>query len=367
MQKAFTNARIYTGKRFINDKAILVTNGIIDSFSSFSEIPSQYQVEDMDGMNIAPAFIDMQIYGGNGKMFSHELNIEALKSTYEYCMHGGASHFMITMATNSIENFNKGIDAVEEYWLSGGKGLLGLHLEGPYLNPVKKGAHIEKYIKRPQLEEVKSLIERKPGIVRMMTIAPEVCSAEVIDYLIQTGIIVSAGHTNANYKEAISGFVKGIPTATHLFNAMSPLMHREPGMVGAIFDHPTVMSSLVCDGIHVDYPAIRIGKKILNDRLFFITDAVTDIRQGEYIHIYKGDRFTLPDGTLSGSSLTMMQSVKNGVNHAGIAIDEALRMASTYPARLLGPGSKLGKLEQGYEAEMVVFDDQLNVLKVISE
>ena len=238
---------------------------------------------------------------------------------------------------------------------------MGLHLEGPYINPVKKGAHIERHIKKPTLEEVRQLLNHKRGVVKMITIAPEQCDEEVIEYLLGENIIVSAGHTNATYRQAIDGFNKGIPAATHLFNAMSPLQHREPGMVGAIFDHPTVMSSLVCDGVHVDYAAIRISKHVLKERLFFITDAVAEVTEGEYIHLYKNDRYSLPDGTLSGSSLTMMQAVKNAVTHASIPLQEALRMASAYPAQLLGEKFKLGKIEKGFEANFVVFDDDLNI------
>ena len=177
---------------------------------------------------------------------------------------------------------------------------------------------------------------------------------------------MSAGHTNATYREAMNGFNKGIPTATHLFNAMSPFQHREPGMVGGIFDHPRAMSSIVCDGVHVEYPAVRIAKQILKERLFFITDAVAEITEGEYKHIFKGDRYTLPDGTLSGSSLTMMQCVKNAVSHAGISLEEALRMASTYPAKLLGEHSPLGRIAKGYQCSLIVFDDDLNVREVIT-
>ena len=365
MSKAFTNAKIYTGNSIETNKAILIENGKIKDLVPESEIPSHYKVEDLHALNIAPAFIDLQIYGGNGKMFSHALNTDALKATYDYCLAGGCAHFMITMATNSIENFLAGIDAVQEYWDNGGKGVLGLHLEGPYINPVKKGAHIDRFIKKPTLDEVQLLIGRKTGVVKMITIAPELCDEKVVDFLLGENIIVSAGHTNANFKEAMKGFNKGIPAATHLFNAMSALQHREPGMVGAIFEHPKVMSSIVCDGVHVDYPAIRISKKLLNDRLFFITDAVTEIKEGEYIHLYKGDRYALPDGTLSGSSLTMIQCVKNGVEHAGVPLDETLRMASTYPARLLGKNFNLGRIEKECEASFVVFDNDLNVKNVI--
>ena len=365
MYTALTNAKIFTGTSIELGKSILIENDRIQGLVPDTEIPASYSRIDLEGLNIAPSFIDLQIYGGNGKMFSHELSTESLKATYEYCLAGGCNAFMITMATNSIENFLKGIDVVQEYWDTSGKGVLGLHLEGPYINAAKKGAHIEGYIKRPSLQEIRSLLDRRKGVVKMITVAPEVCDDASLELLLRENIIVSAGHTNATFAEATAAFNKGVPAATHLFNAMSPFQHREPGMVGAIFDNPKVMSSLVCDGVHVNYTAIRISKQIMKERLFFITDAVTEVTEGEYIHLLKGDRYTLPDGTLSGSSLTMLQCVRNAVQHVGIAIDEALRMASTYPARLLGENCRLGKIETGYRPSFVTFDKELSSCEVI--
>ncbi len=152
MPLAIGNAKIFTSHGTETGKAILVNDSTIEDVVPQRDVPAGYSMKDLQGLNIAPAFIDLQIYGGNGKMFSHELTAEALQSTYEYCLSGGCAHFMITMATNSIENFLKGIDAVQEYWNAGGKGVLGLHLEGPYINAVKKGAHIERYIKTPTLK-----------------------------------------------------------------------------------------------------------------------------------------------------------------------------------------------------------------------
>lgn len=363
MPTAFTNATIFTGYSVETNKAVLSDNGRIIDIVNPGSVPSQFEKQDLNGLNMAPTFIDLQIYGGNGKMFSHELTDAALDATKEYCLNGGCSYFMITMATNTIEKFLRGIDAVRKFWENGGKGLLGLHLEGPYINPAKKGAHIASCIKKATTDEVQMLLEKGKGVIKMMTLAPELCDSEIIELLLENDIIVSAGHTNANYQQARKGFALGIPAATHLFNAMSPLQHREPGMVGAIMDHATVMSSIVCDGIHVDYAAVRVAKKIMHQRLFYITDAVAEIKTGEYQHIYQGDRYTLPDGTLSGSSLTMMECVKNGVEHAGIPLDESIRMATDYPAQLL-KGRKIGRIEKDYEAGFVVFDNSLNLVKV---
>jgi N-acetylglucosamine-6-phosphate deacetylase len=359
---AYTNATIYTGVTIENDKAVLVSDGVIVDVVHKDAIPSQYAMEDLRGLNLAPAFIDLQLYGGNGRLFSQELNVQSLQATYDYCVAGGCKHFMITLATNTISTFLLAFEAARAYQSQGGKGLLGIHLEGPYINPVKKGAHLADCIKKPTVEEVSMLLEKGAGIFKMMTLAPEQCDADVIKLLLQHGIILSAGHTNATYGQAMEAFTNGIPAATHLFNAMSPLQHREPGMVGAIFDHPTVMSSLVCDGIHVDFAAVRIAKQVMRERLFFITDAVTGVTGGEYEHVLAKDHYTLPNGTLSGSALTMMQCVINGVQQVGIALDEALRMAAAYPAQLLH--TTMGKIQKGYAADFVVFDKALQVQRV---
>jgi N-acetylglucosamine-6-phosphate deacetylase len=363
MLTAYTNGKIFTGDSMQLNKAVLTDNEVIVGITAAENIPSQYMQVDLKGYTMAPAFIDMQIYGGNGKLFSHELSVESLKATYEYCLHGGCSHFMITMATNTIDKFLKGFEVVRAYWEQGGKGLLGLHLEGPYINPVKRGAHLATCVKKPTIEEVRMLLQKGEGVFKMMTLAPEQCDSAVIELLKQHGIILSAGHTNATYQQALDAFNKGILAATHLFNAMSPLQHREPGMVGAIFNHPSVLSSIVCDGVHVDYSAVHIAKKVLQNRLFFITDAVAETTEGEYQHLFQGDRYCLPDGTLSGSALTMLQCVKNGVTHVGMALEEALRMATTYPAQLLRD-QKLGKIEAGHVAAFVVFDDLLELQRV---
>ena len=360
MTTAYTNGKIFTGTRTETGKAILVNDGSITDIISENEIPSQYEKEDLHGNTIAPAFIDMQIYGGNGKMFSQELSIESLQATYQYCLNGGCAHFMITLATNTIDKFLKSFEVVRSYWANGGKGLLGIHLEGPYINPVKRGAHLQECIKKPSLEEVSVLLQKGEGVFKMVTLAPEQCSDDVILLFLKHNILVSAGHTNATYMQAQHGFSLGIPVATHLFNAMSPLQHREPGMVGAIFNNPSVCSSIVCDGIHVNYAAVRIAKQLMQQRLFFITDAVAETLSGEYQHLFKGDHYALPDGTLSGSALTMMQCVKNGMQYAGIDLEEALRMAGMYPAQLL-KDRKLGKIEKGYEASFVVFDGALAI------
>lgn len=365
MPIALVAKEIFDGHTIETGKAILIKDDEVVDKVAFSEVPANYRIRHVEGHLLAPAFIDLQLYGGNGKLFSTELSVESLEATYEYCLQGGCTQFMITMATNAIEKFLQGIEVVKEYWSGGGKGLLGLHFEGPYINPAKKGAHIEKYIKKPDASEINILLEKGKNVFKMMTLAPEQCDDTTIERLLNQHIIVSAGHSLATYEQAIDGFYQGIPAATHLFNAMSPLQGREPGMVGAIYDNNDVLCSIVCDGIHVDFAAVRVSKKIMGERLFFITDAVPEVSHGEYQHVFKGDRYTLPDGTLSGSSLTMIQCVKNGVEKVGIPLPEALRMASLYPARVLKAEDKMGCIKPGARADFVVLDEQLDVRQLI--
>jgi N-acetylglucosamine-6-phosphate deacetylase len=366
-QAAFITREIFTGHEIQTGKAVLVKDGTIVDIVPVKAVPAGYRVRELPGYMLAPAFLDLQIYGGNGQLFSSELTTEALEAVYEYCLAGGCTQFMITLATNSIEKFVRGLEVAREYRNNGGKGLLGVHLEGPYINPIKKGAHLEKFIKKPTIDEIEHLLHKGKDIFKMMTLAPEQCDHACIELLMRNGIVVSAGHSNATYEQAIDGFYLGIPAATHLFNAMSPLQGRQPGVVGAVYDHNDVRCSIVCDGVHVDFASVRISKKIMQDRLFFITDAVSEVAYGEYVHVFKGDRYTLPDGTLSGSALTMLQAVRNGVEKAGFPLPEALRMASLYPATVIGQQARWGVIQPGANADLVVLDEQLNLLQVIVE
>lgn len=365
MATAFIAREIFTGQDIQTGKAVLVKEGKVVDIVPASAIPADYRTRELPGYMLAPAFMDLQIYGGNGMLFSAELTTEALEAVYEYCLGGGCTQFLITLATNSPERLIRGMEVAREYRAGGGKGLLGVHLEGPYINPAKKGAHLEKFIKKATVEEIGLFLQKGKDLFRMMTLAPELCDRECIELLISRGIIVSAGHSNASYEQAIDGFYQGIPAATHLFNAMSPMQGRQPGFVGAVYDNNDVRSSIVCDGVHVDFASVRISKKIMQDRLFFITDAVAEVQYGDYVHVFKGDRYTLPDGTLSGSALTMIRAVRNGVEKAGIPLPEALRMASLYPATLMGISDKWGRIQPGARADFVLLDEQLNLLQVI--
>jgi N-acetylglucosamine-6-phosphate deacetylase len=192
-----------------------------------------------------------------------------------------------------------------------------------------------------------------------------VCDPDIVELIHSCNVVVSAGHSSATYEQATEAFAKGIKTATHLYNAMSALQHREPGMVGAILDHTSVYCSIVPDGYHVSFPAIRIAKKIMGERLFAITDAVTETNEGFYKHTLEGDKYTA-NGILSGSALTMNKCAKNFIEYCHIDSAEALRMCSLYPARVIKKDAELGLIEKGRKANMVVLDKKFNVVKTIT-
>jgi len=362
---AYKAPKIFTGSQWLQNHAVIVNNGVIEAVVPFAEIKEDYEVKIFEEGFLAPAFIDIQIYGAGEKLLAVHPTTEALQALVDYCVAGGAPLCVPTVATNSTEVFRQCIDAVREYWNAGGKGVYGLHLEGPWLNKEKRGAHVAQYIHAPGLDEVKELLQYGKDVIKVITLAPEVCSRAVIEYIQEQNIIISAGHSNATYNEAITAFNRGITTATHLYNAMSALNHRQPGLVGALFNHPTAMCSVIPDGHHVDYAAIRIAKKQMGERLFVITDAVTTTASGHYQHQLEGDKYVC-NGTLSGSALTMHKAFQNLVMHAGIEVEEALRMCSLYPAQVLQQQQQYGKLAPGYRAQAVVLNDNLDLVHVFN-
>jgi N-acetylglucosamine-6-phosphate deacetylase len=357
MLTAFINATVFTGKEKISGKALLIENDIIKGLQEIESIPVDAKRVDCNDCFIAPGLIDLQIYGGGGYLFSNKPSATALKSMADSLVNSGTTGFFLTLATNSMEIFREAIKVVKE---NRHPAVMGLHFEGPYLNQVKRGAHIIQYIKRPEKKEVEELLKEADGVLKMITLAPEMCDPEILKLLKDNGVVISAGHSNATFDEAVQVFENGITTATHLFNAMSSFHHRNTGLPGAIFLSKNVFASIIADGIHVDFNTLTISKKLMNERLFLITDAVEEVKEGAYVHVKQKDRFTLPDGTLSGSCLTLLQAVKNCVEKVGIPLDEALRMASTYPAQLI-KAPDLGKIEPGFKANLVAFSKDYRV------
>ncbi len=346
--KAFINADIFTGEKIVKNKSLLIQDEKIIGIEDRVEFPATTEIIDCKGGLLTPGFIDLQIYGDGNYLFSAQPDGKLLHKMAERLVRKGTTAIFITLATNSYDVFEDAMSVVHAF---PHPVIKGVHLEGPFINPEKRGAHILKYIKIPEVSDVRRLINNGKGTLKMMTLAPEQCSPAVIRFLFKNDILLSAGHSNASYKQATRGFELGIQTSTHLFNAMSPFKHRNTGLPGAIFLNKHAMASIIADGIHVDFEAVKIAKQLMGERLFYITDAVAATSIGPYKHVKGKNRFTLPDGTLSGSALTMLQSVKNGVEKAGIPLDESLKMATSYPAKLAG-FSKEGRIAKGYQANL---------------
>ena len=365
--KAYIANKIFTGEQWLHDHAAIVIDGIITEVLPAAELDAAMDAEHFSDAILAPAFIDLQIYGAYEKLFAVYPNTDSLQLLNKYCSSGGAAFCMPTVATNRTEVFYRCIDAIRLYWQQGGEGILGLHAEGPWINKLQRGAHIESLVHSPSLQEVEAFLDYGKDVLKIITLAPEVCSKEVIDRIHSSGIKIFAGHSSATYAEAMQSFDSGITAVTHLYNAMSPLLHRSPGMVGATLDHQKIMASIIPDGFHVDYAAVRIAKKIMKERLFVITDAVTTTTEGYYQHQPEGDKYTA-DNILSGSALTMYKAMLNLVKHVGIETGEALRMCSLYPAQVMQMDDKIGRIANGYQAKMVLLPENLEdtPLQIIS-
>ncbi|WP_102340993.1 N-acetylglucosamine-6-phosphate deacetylase [Vibrio cyclitrophicus] len=364
---ALSNCKIYTGSDVLTDHAVVIENELIKKVCPISELPEGIEVRDLDGTNLSPGFIDLQLNGCGGVMLNDEITADTMQIMHKANLKSGCTSFLPTLITSSDEDMRAVITAAREYHNQYQNQSLGLHLEGPYLNVAKKGIHSVDHIRKSDNEMIELICENS-DLVAKVTLAPELNDPEHIERLHKAGVVVSIGHTNATYAEARQGFESGITFATHLFNAMTPMVGREPGVVGAIYDTPEVYAGIIADGFHVDYANIRIAHKIKGEKLVLVTDATAPAGADMEYFIFVGKKVYYRDGkcvdengTLGGSALTMIEAVQNSVEHAGIALDEALRMATLYPAQAIGVESKLGRIKKGMVANLAVFDRDFNV------
>ncbi|PMM60854.1 N-acetylglucosamine-6-phosphate deacetylase [Vibrio lentus] len=364
---ALSNCKIYTGSDVLTDHAVVIENELIKKVCAISELLEGIEVRDLDGANLSPGFIDLQLNGCGGVMLNDEITADTMQIMHKANLKSGCTSFLPTLITSSDEDMRVVITAAREYHNQYQNQSLGLHLEGPYLNVAKKGIHSVDHIRKSDSEMIELICENS-DLVAKVTLAPELNDPEHIERLRKAGVVVSIGHTNATYAEARQGFESGITFATHLFNAMTPMVGREPGVVGAIYDTPEVYAGIIADGFHVDYANIRIAHKIKGEKLVLVTDATAPAGADMEYFIFVGKKVYYRDGkcvdengTLGGSALTMIEAVQNTVEHAGIALDEALRMATLYPATAIGVESKLGRIKKGMVANLAVFDRDFNV------
>ncbi|OOF25391.1 N-acetylglucosamine-6-phosphate deacetylase [Salinivibrio proteolyticus] len=364
---ALTHCRIFTGHEVLDDHAIVIRDGVIEDICPQHALPTEIEKRSLDGAYVSPGFIDLQLNGCGGVMFNDAITADTIETMHQANLKSGCTNFLPTLITSSDDDMRAAVNAMREYKAHHPHQALGLHLEGPYLNSAKKGIHSLDYI-RPSNDKMIAYLCDNADVITKLTLAPELAPKAHIQALTKAGIIVSAGHTNATYEQAREGFANGIGFATHLFNAMTATTGREPGMVGAIYDTPEVYTGVIADGFHVSYANIRLAHKVKGEKLVLVTDAVAPagadmdhfIFVGKKVY-YRDGKCVDENGTLGGSALTMNEAVRNSVEHIGIALDEALRMATLYPARAIGVDQLYGSIRPGKIANLAIFDRTLNI------
>ncbi|WP_088237101.1 N-acetylglucosamine-6-phosphate deacetylase [Kosakonia oryzendophytica] len=371
---ALTHCRIYTGHEILDDHALVVANGLIDRLCPLADLPAGIEQRSLNGAMLAPGFIDVQLNGCGGVQFNDTadaVTVKTLEIMQKANEKSGCTSYLPTLITSSDALMKQGVQVMRDYLEKHPNQALGLHLEGPWLNIIKKGTHNPDYVRKPDAALVDFLCQNA-DVITKVTLAPEVAGEAVIRQLANAGIVVSAGHSNATLKEAKAGFRAGISFATHLYNAMPYITGREPGLAGAVLDDADVYCGVIADGLHVDYVNIRNAKRLKGDKLCLVTDATAPagahidqfIFAGKTIY-YRNGLCVDENGTLSGSALTMIEGVRNLVEHVGIALDEALRMATLYPARAIGVAATLGSIAAGKVANLTAFTHDYKIIKTI--
>lgn len=366
---ALGNCIIYTGENKLTNKYIIIDGHKIKDI--VDELPMGLEVIDLKGAIVSSGFIDLQLNGCGGVLFNDKISKESLELMNETNIKSGCTSFLPTLITSSNENIESALELIENNRELENIGVLGLHIEGPYINIEKKGIHNPAYIRVLKDEIINKIVKAGKKVTKIMTIAPEVAKENHLDLLNKSGIKLSIGHSNGSYEEVMEK-VKYYSMVTHLYNAMSPLTSREPGVVGSVFDYKKLYSGIIVDGIHSHYKAVKIAKEILGDRLFLVTDAVSPVGtnmeyfmfEGNKVY-YKDGKCISEDGTLGGSALTMIEGVKNLVNEVGIDLEEALRMASTYPAKAIEVDDRYGFIKKGYIADLCILDKDLSIKNML--
>lgn len=374
--KAIVNGELFIGNKFYTGKVLIIDGERIVDIIPQEELTTTYgNIETIDAENayVTPGFIDLQLNGCGGVLFNDDISLETLDTMHKTNLKYGCTSFTPTLITTGDENIEKALELVKGIENKGKYGVVGLHIEGPYISLQKKGIHNPKFIRKADEAMIDKMIEAGKENVRIVTLAPENTDKKIISKLNAAGIHVAVGHSNATYEQVKEKESFGITLATHLYNGMSSFNHREPGVVGAVFDSD-IKAGVIADGFHCHYSAIKSAIKVMGERLYLVTDAVSPVGTDmEYFYFegnkvfYKDGKCFGEDGTLGGSALTMDAGVRNLVKYCDITLEEAVRMATLYPAKAVNIDNEYGKLQPGCFADIVFLDKHLRLKKVIAK
>ncbi len=368
---AITGAVIFDGENWHENAALVVEHGTVKSIEATSALTADIRRVEMNGGKLVPGFIDVQVNGGGGVLLNDGPSIDAIRTICDAHFAFGTTALLPTLITDTPETTAAAIAASKAAAQEKVAGFIGLHLEGPHLSVSHKGTHDPKLIRPMDDADLIAIIEAVQEIpVLLTTVAPETVPPEKIKAMVDAGVIVSLGHSGASYETALAAQAAGASMVTHLFNAMSQLGHRSPGVVGATLQSGELSAGLIADGFHVDKASMSIALRAKQGpaKIFLVTDAMstigTDITSftlnGRTI-TRAGGRLTLEDGTLAGADLDMISAVRFVHQQLGLTLDESLRMASLYPAQSIRIDHTHGRLLPGYEANIVHLTENLDV------
>lgn len=368
MQAALVNGRVLTEAGVVEAKAVLIENGVIAAIVDTGAIPAGARAHDLAGGLLVPGYIDTQVNGGGGVLFNDSPTVEAIAAIGAAHRAYGTTGFLPTLISDDLSVVDRAMRATEQAIEEGVPGVLGVHIEGPFLNPKRKGIHDEGKFRVIDDEALDLLTSLKVGKT-LVTLAPERTTPDMIKRLADAGVRVAAGHTNALYKTMRQALDHGLTGFTHLFNAMSPLTSREPGTVGAALESQTAWTGIIVDGRHVDPVTLTIALRARPlDRFMLVTDAMPTVGMTDKRFVLQGREIVVRDGvcvdengTLAGSDLDMAGAVRNAIALLGVSLEDAVMMAAAAPAAFLGLEGRRGRIAPGFAADLCLLDDALNV------
>ncbi|MDA8755615.1 N-acetylglucosamine-6-phosphate deacetylase [Candidatus Pseudothioglobus singularis] len=370
MKQAITGSKLFNGIDFIEHKALLIDDQHIAGIVNEDAIPTDFQVQKLEGGILSPGFIDLQVNGGGGKLFNNSPDKESLNTIISAHQYLGTTSIMPTVISDSLNILQKCTDTISNE-INNNHSLLGIHIEGPFFNVKYRGVHQKQYINTINASYL-NLFETLNKFPVMLTLAPECISIKQLKHLKSLGFKILAGHTDANYDQLEEAIKYGLDGFTHLFNAMGQISAREPGVVGSAFDFDETSASIIVDLHHVHPSLINLSfKQKPKGKLFFVSDSMATINHGEpSFELYdevvseSNGRIINSEGKLAGSSITQIDAIKNAYQKCSIPLESAISMATLYPAEYLGVSDYIGQLKKGYRADLAHFDSNFHVQNV---